>query len=125
MTSDDRYGVDVNLLTDIDSCLSYVSGPTVVANAVARRLQTHLFYDAAYGYPLATLLNATPTDAMLRNAELAIRNQALSVSGVSDASAVLSVSGADVSVNVQLTLSTGDTTGIVGTLAGGLRVGDT
>lgn len=59
------YGSDVACVTDIDPAFAMVSGPTAVAQAIARRLITPrggLHYDGTYGYDLRQHLNGSIED---------------------------------------------------------------
>lgn len=56
------YGVDVSCISDIDPAFTLVSGPTAVAQALARRLITPrggLHYAGTYGYDLRQHLNGS------------------------------------------------------------------
>lgn len=66
--ADDDYGTELSCVTDIDRASRMVSGFTVVAEAVARRLSTprgRLIGDPNYGFDLTQYVNAdmSPRDS--------------------------------------------------------------
>lgn len=74
-------GTDVSTFPDLDMSFALISGPRVVAEAIARRLGTPrgggLFYDPTYGYDLRGYLNEAVPASQLGNIAAAVEQEAL------------------------------------------------
>jgi phage baseplate assembly protein W len=101
------YGSDFSCVADFDATMSVVTGPLVVAQAVARRLETPrggLWYDPNYGTDLRQYLNGHPPPFRIRTA---IEAEALKDERVERVSAEVTVFTDHIKAVVSLQLADG------------------
>lgn len=107
------YGSDISTVPDLDPSYSVITGPRVVAEAVARRLITPrggLFYDLNYGYDVRQFLNAIITPGLASTISSQCEQEALKDERVLGASVVV-IQGpgqlSQLTLNVDLKLQSG------------------
>jgi len=106
-------GADISTYPDLDPAYTLITGPRVVAEAVARRWVTPrggLFYDLNYGYDLRQFLNAVITPGLASTIAVQCELEALKDERVLQAAVTVKQSAgqlATLTVNCLLTLATG------------------
>lgn len=106
------YGSDISTFPDLDPSFGLLTGPRVVAEAVARRLMTPrggLFYDPQYGFDLRALLNDATPDARLAAIASQVEDEALKDERVQAVQAFVTRNGqaGTLVVRIVLTLASG------------------
>lgn len=104
------YGTDLSCVVDLDAGLAEVTGNTLLAQALARRLITPrggLLDDPNYGYDLTQFLNADigPTD--LASITAAVNAELLKDERVLSASVTVTFAGTVLSVTAQINAANG------------------
>jgi hypothetical protein len=102
-----EYGSDFSVVEDFGATMSVVTGPIVVAQAVARRLQTPrggLWYDPNYGTDMRQFVNGHATAFQIATA---IESEALKDERVERASAEVAITQDRVVAVVTLQLADG------------------
>ncbi len=107
------YGQDFTLVTDLETTLGVTTGPRIVAEAIARRLQTpngRLIGDPNYGYDVTQFVNQDMSPADIDDIERSVALEAEKDERVAsaEASAVLDAEGV-LEITLNATLITDET----------------
>lgn len=106
------YGSDVSTFPDLDPTFALITGPRVIAEAVARRLMTPrgggLHYDLAYGYDVRSLLNGSFSNAQIAAIGGEIEQEVLKDERVLAASVTMRFTQATGSLLITIALTAAD-----------------
>ena len=116
----DDYGTDCTATTDLDPYFTLVSGTTVVAQSLARRLQTPpggLVDDPDYGYDLRSWVNRDMTTRDRFELTQRVEAECMKDERVSSLTVDLAVTTTTITVDLAVTLRAGETFPLVLTVS--------
>lgn len=116
----DDYGTDCTATTDLDPYFTLVSGTTVVAQSLARRLQTPpggLLDDPDYGYDLRSWVNRDMTTRDRFELTQRVEAEVMKDERVSSVVVSLGVTTTTITVDLAVTLRAGETFPLVLTVS--------
>ena len=105
------FGSDVSTFPDLDLSFAPLTGPRVVAEAIARRLSTptgSLPFEPGYGIDVRGWVNETQRPGSPNRLARVVENQSLQEERVTDATAQIVFDAASSSLSLQITLVTAD-----------------
>lgn len=105
------FGKDISTFPDLDRAMRLRSGRVVLAEALARRLETPrggLFYDADYGLDVRAMLNDAMTENGLAAIEDAILSEILKDDRVENAEVAATFSMEEESLSVRIEVLAGE-----------------